>query len=80
MISNSSDNAMNPEPARLAAEVAHVLFMDMVYYSRGSMEEQARVSQELRQVVRSTPEFQRARERGDLIGLDTGDGMAQRAR
>ena len=49
---------MNPEQHRLATEIAHVLFMDMVYYSRGSMEEQARVSQELRQVVRDTPEFQ----------------------
>ena len=51
---------MNPEQHRLSAEIAHVLFMDMVDYSRGSMEEQARLAHELRTVVRGTPEFQRA--------------------
>lgn len=67
---------MNPEQNRLAAEIAHVLFLDMVGYSRFSMEEQARLAQELRALVRGTPEFQRAAALGDLIGLDTGDGMA----
>lgn len=63
-------------PDRLAAEVAHVLFLDLVGFSRFSMEEQARLTRELRGVVRGTPEFVRAESRGDLIGIDTGDGMA----
>ena len=61
---------------RLAAEIAHVLFLDVVSYSLGSMEEQARLSGELRTLVRGTPEFRRAVALGDLFGLDTGDGMA----
>ncbi len=61
---------------RLSSEVAHVLFLDIAGYSRGSMEEQARLTHDLRQVVRATPEYARAAEQRELIGLDTGDGMA----
>lgn len=61
---------------RMVSEVAHVLFLDMAGYSLLSMEEQARLTQELRQVVRGVPEYVRATQRQELIGLDTGDGMA----
>ena len=67
---------MTQEPSRLSTEIAHVLFLDMAGYSRLSMEEQARLTQELRAVVRGAPEFARATQRQELIGLDTGDGMA----
>jgi len=67
---------MTDEPSRLSTEITHVLFLDMAGYSRLSMEEQARLTQELRAVVRGTPEFARATQRQELIGLDTGDGMA----
>ena len=67
---------MTDEPNRLSTEVAHVLFLDMAGYSRLSMEEQARLTQELRQVVRGTPEFARATQRQEVLALDTGDGMA----
>lgn len=63
-------------PERLSTEVAHVLFLDIAGYSRFSMEEQARFVQELRQAVRGTQEYHRATQRGELLGLDTGDGMA----
>lgn len=62
--------------ARIAAEVAHVLFMDMVAFSRSSIEEQTRLVERLRAHVQSLPEYERAAARGDLICLDTGDGMA----
>ncbi|MBC8141440.1 MAG: AAA-like domain-containing protein [Armatimonadetes bacterium] len=61
---------------RISAEVGHILFLDLVGYSRLSMEEQDRIARELRSLVRSTPEFQRAEVRGELICSDTGDGMA----
>ena len=61
---------------RITAEIAHVLFMDLVGYSKLSMEEQARLAGDLREIVRRTPEFERGEARGDLIRLDTGDGMA----
>lgn len=61
---------------RISAEIAHVLFMDMVGYSILSIEEQARLAGELREIVRHTPEFIRGETSGDLIRLDTGDGMA----
>jgi tetratricopeptide (TPR) repeat protein len=61
---------------RLRTEVAHVLFLDMVGYSRLSLEEQARVAYDLRELVRGTPEFVRCDAAGDLLRSDTGDGMA----
>ncbi|MGO8671069.1 MAG: tetratricopeptide repeat protein [Capsulimonadaceae bacterium] len=64
------------EPNRLQTEVAHILFLDMVGFSRGSMERQAYLTKELRDLVRLTPEFVRATAAQELIGLDTGDGMA----
>lgn len=67
---------MQPESQRITAEIAHVLFMDLVGYSTLSMEEQARLAGDLREIVRRTPEFERGEARGDLIRLDTGDGMA----
>lgn len=75
MNSPENDN-LNLAASRLPSEVAHVLFLDIVGFSRSSMEEQAREVQDLREVVRSTPEYIRAKARNDLIGIDTGDGMA----
>src|SRR5512142_1491734 len=64
------------ESSRLTAEIAHVLFMDIVAFSTLPMEEQARSIRQLRQIVRETPEFHRAQEQDELRCLDTGDGMA----
>ena len=57
-------------------EVAYVLYLDMVGYSRLSLEAQARVALDLREIVRATAEFVRHETEGDLLRLDTGDGMA----
>lgn len=65
-----------PGNGRLNAEIGHILFLDLVGFSRSPMEEQDRNSRELRALVRATAEFQRAEHNGELIGSDTGDGMA----
>jgi tetratricopeptide (TPR) repeat protein/class 3 adenylate cyclase len=57
-------------------EVAHVLFMDLVEYSRLSMSEQARLASQLQELTRGTGQFRRAEAHGDLIRLPTGDGLA----
>ena len=57
-------------------EVAYVLYLDMEGYSRLSLEAQAHVALDLRGVVRGTTEFARHEADGDLLRLDTGDGMA----
>src|SRR5918993_1137914 len=57
-------------------DIAHVLFMDIVSYSRLPMDRQTRVLQQLYNVVRGTEEFRRAEAAQQLIRLPTGDGMA----
>ena len=59
-----------------ALELAHVLFMDVVAYSRLAIDEQQRVIGRLQEAVRGTAEFQRALAADQLISLPTGDGMA----
>lgn len=55
---------------------AHVYFMDIVGYSQKSTAEQKQVSDELVSIVKSTESFRRADQKGKLIILPTGDGMA----
>jgi tetratricopeptide (TPR) repeat protein/class 3 adenylate cyclase/TolB-like protein len=57
-------------------EIAHVLFTDIVGYSKLPMDEQQRQLRRLQVLVRETPEFTRARSQDQLISLPTGDGMA----
>jgi serine/threonine protein kinase/Flp pilus assembly protein TadD len=57
-------------------EMAHVLFTDIVAYSRQPMDEQQRLLSTLQQAVRSTPAFAHAQAADKLIRLPTGDGMA----
>ncbi len=73
----------HPPPPRAAAaqavpylEVAHVLFMDLVGYSRRPIDEQTRTLGLLQETVRRTVEYRAAQESGDLLSLPTGDGMA----
>ena len=58
------------------AEMAHVLFADIVGYSKASSDEQPRLQSELWKVVRVSPEYGRTKAVGKLISLPTGDGMA----
>jgi len=57
-------------------EIAHVLFMDIVAYSKMAMDEQRHRLRELQQAVMITSEFIRAKSVDQLISLPTGDGMA----
>jgi eukaryotic-like serine/threonine-protein kinase len=57
-------------------EIAHVLFMDIVAYSKLPMEEQTRLLSLLQKIVRDTADVSRALKRRQLLLLPTGDGMA----
>ncbi len=57
-------------------EIAHVLFIDIVGYSKLLINEQHELLQELNQIVRTTEAFRVAEAAGKLIRLPTGDGMA----
>src|SRR5438128_4158184 len=57
-------------------EIAHVLFIDIVAYSKLSINEQRAAVDELTQVVRSSDQYQKAEAGGHLIKIPTGDGMA----
>src|SRR5215216_170595 len=57
-------------------EIAHVLFMDIVGYSKLLTDEQSEALQELNQIVRSTEVVRQAEAAGGLTVLPTGDGMA----
>src|SRR5216110_3453201 len=60
----------------IALEIAHVLFIDIVGYSKFSINEQQAAVDELTRVVRSTEQFQKAEAADRLIKIATGDGMA----
>src|SRR5436305_9447278 len=57
-------------------EIAHVLFIDVVGYSKRLINEQAAVVAELNRIVRETPHFRSADAAGRLIRIPLGDGMA----
>src|ERR1043166_154964 len=57
-------------------EIAHVLFIDIVGYSKLLINEQRAIRNTLNQIVRSTEEFKTADAAGRLIKIPTGDGMA----
>ena len=57
-------------------EIAHVLFIDIVGYSKLSINEQNAAVDELTQIVRATEQFQKADASERLIKIATGDGMA----
>src|SRR5438128_1897459 len=56
-------------------EIAHVLFTDIVGYSKLPINEQRALVERLNEIVRSTDEFQAAETEGRLIKIPTGDGI-----
>ncbi|PZR74921.1 MAG: hypothetical protein DLM52_08625 [Chthoniobacterales bacterium] len=68
-------NSVGPDAAERKIEIAHVLMMDVVQYSRLLITEQTRVLEELARVVRATPRVQRAEAAGKIIRIPSGDGM-----
>lgn len=65
---------MTDSPQKL--ETAHVLFLDIVGYTRYAMDEQTRWIRQLGALVKQTPEYQRSKQPEELIRLHAGDGMA----
>src|SRR6266403_1661837 len=57
-------------------EIGHVLFIDIVGYSKLLIHEQSEQIQTLKQIVRGTEQFRLAEAEGKLLRLPTGDGGA----
>jgi serine/threonine protein kinase len=72
----STDSSKGSSPTSRTLEMAHVLFMDIVAYSRMPMDQQEESLRHLQDKVRGTSEFTRAQASNQLIRLPTGDGMA----
>src|SRR5881397_3506869 len=56
--------------------IGHVLFLDVVGYSKLLLDEQRELQQQLNQIVRETEQVRAAEAVGKLIQLPAGDGMA----
>src|ERR687887_443868 len=57
-------------------EIAHVLFLDIVGYSKLSVNEQHARIEELNEIVRQSEQFQKAESANRILKIPTGDGMA----
>ena len=70
----------NPRPTESSSdvkfEIGHVLFIDIVGYSKGLINEQSDPLQKLKEIVRGTEQFRIAEAEGKLLRLPTGDGGA----
>src|SRR5882724_7457996 len=60
---------------QIQLEIAHVLFTDIVGYSKLPINEQRALIECLNEIVRGTDEFQAAEAAGRLIKIPTGDGI-----
>src|SRR5881398_3238844 len=65
-----------PSEADVKFEIGHVLFIDIVGYSKLLIHEQTEQLQKLREVARGTEQFRAAEAEGKLLRLPTGDGGA----
>ncbi len=57
-------------------EIGHVLFVDIVGYSKLFIDKQSESQHKLTALIRETGEFQKAEAEGKLVRIPTGDGMA----
>ena len=64
-----------PLPDEAALELGHILFMDIVGYSKLLVDEQTSCAERLNKIVLASAEFQAAKSADQLIRLPTGDGM-----
>ena len=70
---------MNPAPSQssdVKFEIGHVLFIDIVGYSKLLINEQSEQIQTLKEIVRGTEQVRLAEAEGKLLRLPTGDGGA----
>src|SRR6266436_273588 len=61
------------QKSKLRLEIAHVLFIDIVGYSKLRTNEQSAQIEKLREIVRGTEQFRAAEAEGKLLRLPTGD-------
>src|SRR5947199_3084401 len=67
---------MAPENTKeIQLEIAHVLVIDIVGYSKLSVKDQHAAVEQLTQIARASEQFQRADSAGRLLKVATGDGM-----
>ena len=67
---------MTPEsPREVKFEIGHVLFIDIIGYSKMLITEQSELLRQLTEAVRDTAQFRIAEAEGKLVRLPTGDGM-----
>jgi tetratricopeptide (TPR) repeat protein len=57
-------------------EIGHVLFIDIVGYSKLNIREQSEQLETLKAIIRGTDQFKKAEAEGKLLRLPTGDGGA----
>src|SRR6202166_5248249 len=68
---------MPSEPSsEVKLEIGHVLFIDIVGYSKLLINEQSEQIQKLKEIVRGTEQVRLAEAEGKLLRLPTGDGGA----
>src|SRR5215813_9986723 len=68
---------MSPETKpEIRLQIGHVLFIDIVGYSKLLLNEQTAQLEVLRKIVRGTEQFRSAEAEGKLLRLPTGDGGA----
>jgi len=60
----------------IALEIAHVLFIDIVAYSKMASDDQRAAIEQLNQVIQSTDEYRKEESENRLLKIPTGDGMA----
>jgi len=60
----------------LKFEIGHVLFIDIVGYSKLLLAEESNQIQTLGEIVRRTEQYKKAEAEGNLLRLPTGDGGA----
>jgi TolB-like protein/Tfp pilus assembly protein PilF/class 3 adenylate cyclase len=64
------------QKSKLRLAIAHVLFIDIVGYSKLRTNEQSAQMEKLREIVRGTEQYRTAEAEGNLLRLPTGDGGA----
>src|ERR1700740_2508885 len=62
--------------SELKFDIGHVLFIDIVGYSKLNIHEQSEQIQKLKEIVRGTEQVRIAEAEGKLLRLPTGDGGA----
>lgn len=72
----SGRNMSTEVKPNLPLEIAHVLFIDLIGYSKLLIDDQREILGQLNEVIRGTPHFRKAEAAGQLIPLPSGDGTA----